>query len=451
MATNPLIQSLIGAEGLIAPQKPKDLFASLLIKNALSTEPVGHWTQGAARMAQALLGGLELRGREEDEKSRSGAPDEIANTASRFGMGGGSAPPPMRRTPSVAPTGFAPQAPPAGMAPPASPPPATFADRFNAISAPREGGEMTVSQRQVQTVNAPPPITWGDGMVGQPNELPPPGPVMAQSGQAPVSPGPSVSSGPAGPDMMGAAREMQKSKNPYVRAYGNQLMLQEIGRSPEYEIKTEGGITIAVDKRNPRNRHIIDDPNVAHALIQRRAQEQYATTSATERAKKDVVKPERDAQAARSGNIVVQDIDRALSGLTKPGLPSSGPVAAATRYVPGTNAFNADKLIDTIKANAGFDKLQQMREASPTGGALGAVTERELALLQAAIGNLDVGQDREQLSDNLRRVKNLYLDIIHGPGNGPREKLKFEDSAQPAQPQQQRGGSVPWQTYFGGR
>ncbi len=73
-----------------------------------------------------------------------------------------------------------------------------------------------------------------------------------------------------------------------------------------------------------------------------------------------------------------------------------------------------------------------MRSASPTGAALGSVTERELALLQSTIGNLEQSQDDVQLKDNLRRVKNTYLDIIHGEGKGPeREKLTFQEKAGP--------------------
>jgi hypothetical protein len=68
-----------------------------------------------------------------------------------------------------------------------------------------------------------------------------------------------------------------------------------------------------------------------------------------------------------------------------------------------------------------------MRQASPTGGALGSVTERELDLLQNSMGSLEQSQSKAQFLHNLRRVKNIYHDVIHGPGNGPREKLSYED------------------------
>src|SRR5690606_3574220 len=83
------------------------------------------------------------------------------------------------------------------------------------------------------------------------------------------------------------------------------------------------------------------------------------------------------------------------------------------------NARNLDALLTTVKANVGFDRLQAMREASPTGGALGAVSDFENRQLQATLGNLEQSQTPDQLKYNLQRFKDTYLDIIHGPGNRP--------------------------------
>jgi hypothetical protein len=140
-------------------------------------------------------------------------------------------------------------------------------------------------------------------------------------------------------------------------------------------------------------------------------------------------------QQQQSGGIVVQDIDRALKVMDKSMLPATGMVGQMLSRIGGTAARDLRGLMDTIKANAGFKELQAMRDSSPTGGALGQVTIRELEMLQAVIGNLEQDQSREQLEDNLRRVKNVYLDIIHGEGNGPqREKLKFLEPSRKEEP-----------------
>lgn len=74
----------------------------------------------------------------------------------------------------------------------------------------------------------------------------------------------------------------------------------------------------------------------------------------------------------------------------------------------GTPAFNLKEVLDTLKANLGFDKLQAMRDISPTGGALGQVSERELAQLERAIASLNKGQSPKQLQANLDLISEYY-------------------------------------------
>jgi hypothetical protein len=50
--------------------------------------------------------------------------------------------------------------------------------------------------------------------------------------------------------------------------------------------------------------------------------------------------------------------------------------------VPGSGAADLRALLDTIGANLAFNELGEMRSNSPTGGALGQVTERELAYIR---------------------------------------------------------------------
>lgn len=134
----------------------------------------------------------------------------------------------------------------------------------------------------------------------------------------------------------------------------------------------------------------------------------------------------KDTQA----NIVVQDIDRALKLTKDSWTPVTGGTGGLLSYIPGTSSYDLGSLLTTIKANAGFDQLQAMRAASPTGGALGSVSENENKLLQSVIGSLEQSQSEQQFKDNLRRVKNTYLDIIHGKGKGPeREHLSLESGS----------------------
>lgn len=56
---------------------------------------------------------------------------------------------------------------------------------------------------------------------------------------------------------------------------------------------------------------------------------------------------------------------------------------------------------DTIEANLSFNALQQMRDASKTGGALGSIAVRELELLGSTIASLKTSQSPEQFRKNL--------------------------------------------------
>lgn len=133
-------------------------------------------------------------------------------------------------------------------------------------------------------------------------------------------------------------------------------------------------------------------------------------------AKEDKKEGLRENATQRAGSLVLEDIDRIGKAVDQAFLPATGMGASTLSGIPGTAAHDVSKLLDGIKANVAFDKLQQMREASPTGGALGAVSDREMALLQATLGSLEQSQSSTQFKENLARLKTTYMDIIHGPG-----------------------------------
>ena len=139
--------------------------------------------------------------------------------------------------------------------------------------------------------------------------------------------------------------------------------------------------------------------------------------AAMEQQAAEEAKTAQAAQKQRTTDIVTQDIDTIL-GQVDEGFPVTG-VFSAAASIPGTKAHDVARTLDTIKANIGFDKLQAMRAASPTGGALGQVSERENVLLQSTFGSLAQSQSEDQFKRNLQRLRNVYLDTIHGAGNRP--------------------------------
>lgn len=113
----------------------------------------------------------------------------------------------------------------------------------------------------------------------------------------------------------------------------------------------------------------------------------------------------KKANILESADNVISTIDETLNEVD---WNTAGITGAALSKLPGTDAYDFKQKALTIKANIGFDTLQAMREASPTGGALGQVAVQELNALQAARGSLDIGQSPEQIAANLKKVKEHY-------------------------------------------
>ena len=104
--------------------------------------------------------------------------------------------------------------------------------------------------------------------------------------------------------------------------------------------------------------------------------------------------------------------------------------------VPGTPARDLQATVDTIKANIGSTQLQEMRNSSPTGAALGAVSDFENRMLQALLGNLENSQSPEQLKENLDLVQQQLDEIV----NGRRDSFNRAYGNQPQQAAPQPSG-----------
>ena len=74
-------------------------------------------------------------------------------------------------------------------------------------------------------------------------------------------------------------------------------------------------------------------------------------------------------------------------------------------YTPNVSkaARRAQATYDKIRAGAGFSALQAMRDASPTGGALGNVSNQEGAKLEQSVAAFAQVQDADDLRDVLRQ------------------------------------------------
>jgi len=128
----------------------------------------------------------------------------------------------------------------------------------------------------------------------------------------------------------------------------------------------------------------------------------------------------RRETAQQTGATVIGAIDRAEEIIRTSTLPTTGFLGERFANIGGTGARDLAGSINTIRANIGFDQLNQMRQASPTGGALGNVSNQEIAYLQAVLGDLGQSQSAGELQRNLRRMRDAYDEIVnYGLGKRP--------------------------------
>jgi hypothetical protein len=122
----------------------------------------------------------------------------------------------------------------------------------------------------------------------------------------------------------------------------------------------------------------------------------------------DIKAGEVGAKREKSQQAALAQADRIIttvdSALKKVGYSTSG-VGSVVAGVPGTTARDLKSELETVKANLGFAELQAMREASPTGGALGAIAVQELTALQSTVASLDQGQSPAQLQQSLKKIR----------------------------------------------
>lgn len=151
------------------------------------------------------------------------------------------------------------------------------------------------------------------------------------------------------------------------------------------------------------------DPVAESATRERIAAAKNATTAtvASGRAKTAQDK----LRIAAEGNLInTEALAQDLGDLIDDSIAKVTPLTAGfggtvLSKLPGTDASDLAKNIDTIKANVGFQALNAMRALSATGGALGQVSDTENRFLQATLASLDNSQSVAQLKTNLEVVK----------------------------------------------
>ena len=93
--------------------------------------------------------------------------------------------------------------------------------------------------------------------------------------------------------------------------------------------------------------------------------------------------------------------------------------AVLGEILPGTEQGRVVSRLNTIKANLALDKINQMRAASPTGGAAGTMTVQEWPLFMQEFGSLDAAENKQDLE---ARLKNASVKLFNRVNGTPEER-----------------------------
>lgn len=115
---------------------------------------------------------------------------------------------------------------------------------------------------------------------------------------------------------------------------------------------------------------------------------------------------EKVRQVVETADNVMGTIDQITPLLNE---KTTGIVGAGLANIPGTDAFKVAKLKDMVLANIGISQLQAMRTASKNGASgFGALSEKELDLLQASLGSLKQAQGIDEQKAAYAQVRHHF-------------------------------------------
>lgn len=140
----------------------------------------------------------------------------------------------------------------------------------------------------------------------------------------------------------------------------------------------------------------------------------------------------QDTAALNSSTSSMDRLAAAANEVMKhPGLAGTAGLRGAIPNIPGSQAADAAALLNTLKSLVAFGVLQDMRNNSKTGGALGSVSDAEGKRLEANLAALEKSQSVEQLKESLQKIIDYTVDAkdrLRGAYN-----MRHENGARPGQ------------------
>lgn len=143
------------------------------------------------------------------------------------------------------------------------------------------------------------------------------------------------------------------------------------------------------------------------------------------------VKAERAAESLiDNASVVTRRLESVKARINN---KTAGLAGAALSKIWSTEAEAIALELDSIGANIAFDKLSEMRSNSPTGGALGNVSNYEGQQLRDSVAALKNTQNPAQLRNNIDQVIERYNSIVSKTQKYlEQDRSKFRKGEQPS-------------------
>jgi hypothetical protein len=129
----------------------------------------------------------------------------------------------------------------------------------------------------------------------------------------------------------------------------------------------------------------------------------------------------------------IQDIKSIMGGWSR----ATGAIGQTMKFIPASDASDVRELLKSLQGNIAFQTLSEMRAASPTGGALGSVSNIELDLLSNSMGSINPNMSHFLFEKNLNQIEKILNDYKKG-ANEEIAYLENPQKFQSIQPQEDR-------------
>ena len=175
-----------------------------------------------------------------------------------------------------------------------------------------------------------------------------------------------------------------------------------------------------------------EEPKEANVNFQKRDDGSILVFSGTELVQTiEPPKAESDQDAAMkliTKSVYLQDqVDRLSKNI---GFFEAGLSGQVSSFVGGTAAYDRDRDIINLKANLGFDQINEMKrqaaESGASGTGLGQISNIEFMSLQSTVDALDVGMSEEAQIEALANIKkHLKVTQMLASGVAPKDTIDW--------------------------